>query len=328
MQKPFALCLLSASLALASVAAPASATHPATPAQATVGSMLPSAAETFSIGTLRVQRYGDHGRAVILIPGLTCGPWEWAQTIEHLRHAHVVYALTLAGFDGLQPPAVKTGLMDQAGASLLELIESRHLDHPVLIGHSIGGTLAIRFATRHSNLLSGVVAVDGLPVFPGMDDLTPAQRSARAEAMRKRMGGMTSAQFKEGNTRTLEFEMLDQAKAAHYATFTARSDPASTLEYMAEDIAADTRQALKNVSVPLLEISPYDASDYAMIAARSGKPAMTEQAKTSYYRKLLANAPHAEVISIAPARHFVMLDQPHKFQQAIDTFLAPLQPRS
>lgn len=28
------------------------------------------------VGTLVAQRYGDHGRPVILIPGLDCDPWE------------------------------------------------------------------------------------------------------------------------------------------------------------------------------------------------------------------------------------------------------------
>jgi len=33
----------------------------------------------------------------------------------------------------------------------------------------------------------------------------------------------------------------------------------------------------------------------------------------------------AEVVSIAPSRHFVMLDQPAKFQQALGSFLDSLQ---
>src|SRR5699024_9770915 len=121
---------------------------------------LPKAADTFTVGTLKVQRYGDHGRVVILIPGLECGPWEWARTIDHLKADHRVYALTLAGFDGMPAPGPDPGagsLLDRADASLLELITTRHLYKPVLIGHSLGGTLSLRFAGEHAGLLSGVV---------------------------------------------------------------------------------------------------------------------------------------------------------------------------
>jgi pimeloyl-ACP methyl ester carboxylesterase len=43
--------------------------------------------------------------------------------------------------------------------------------------------------------------------------------------------------------------------------------------------------------------------------------AVSEAQKTAYYQSLLANAPNAKVVSISPARHFVMLDQPVKLQQ-------------
>jgi pimeloyl-ACP methyl ester carboxylesterase len=51
---------------------------------------------------------------------------------------------------------------------------------------------------------------------------------------------------------------------------------------------------------------------------------MSEAQKTAYYQSLLADAPNAKVVSISPSRHFVMLDQPAKFQQAIDSFLKSL----
>lgn len=127
----------------------------------------PAPADT--VGTLKVERHGDHGHAVILTPGLQGGPWVWQQTIAQLQKHHVVYAVTLAGFDGMPAPEGDGNLFDRADASLLQLIEQHKIDKPVLIGHSLGGTLALRFAGEHPRLISGVVAVDGLPIFPGME---------------------------------------------------------------------------------------------------------------------------------------------------------------
>jgi pimeloyl-ACP methyl ester carboxylesterase len=280
-------------------------------------------AETFTVGTLSVQRYGDHGRPLILIPGLGSGAWVWDSTVAHLRQDHIVYTVTLAGFDGVPPPAQKTGLMDQADASLLQLIRDHHIDKPVLVGHSLGGTLAIRFASEHAGLLSGVVAVDGLPIFPGAERLDPAQRKAMAARMGARMAQVTPAQFKAqqvGYMRTMG--VLDPADADRYGALQARSDPAATAEYMAEDMAADGRPGLKNINIPLLEISPYNAPDFEQAAAASGRPASTEPQKTAYYRQLLSGAPQVKVVSIAPSRHFVMLDQPQRFLETLDSFLA------
>lgn len=318
-------CLLTMWMApYASHAAPATPSASAAACANTAGA-LPDASQTFTVGTLQVRRYGDHGRPVILIPGLGSGAWVWADTIKHLRDDHVVYALTLAGFDGVPAPTQKTGLLDQADAALLKLIKSRHLDRPVLVGHSLGGTLALRFAGEHNDLLGGVVAVDGLPVFPGAQDLTPDQRKARAEMFKTRMAGMTQAQFKAQQLAYMQhIGVIDQKEAACYAKLTGKSDPVATGEYAAEDYAADYRPGLKQVSVPVLEISPYNAPDFKMAATRSGQPVMSAQDKEGFYGKLIANAAHAKVVTIAPSRHLVMLDQPRKFLHVLDGFLSDL----
>jgi pimeloyl-ACP methyl ester carboxylesterase len=271
-------------------------------------------------GTLKVERHGDHGRPVILIPGLQGGPWLWQQTIESLQRDHVVYAVTLVGFNGVPAPADGGNLFDRADASLLQLIKQEHIDKPVLVGHSLGGTLALRFAGEHADLISAVVAVDGLPIFPGMDRVSTEQRKAMAAQMRQQMGAMTPDQFKAQSLQYMQHVgLVDQALAARYAPMTARSDIKASAQYMAEDLASDLRPGLKNATVPILEISPYYAPDF------SHPPmVMSEAQKAAYYQSLLSNAPNAKVVSISPSRHFVMLDQPAKFQQVLADFLTSL----
>jgi pimeloyl-ACP methyl ester carboxylesterase len=273
-----------------------------------------------TVGTLKVERHGDRGRAVILIPGLQGGPWVWQRTIEQLQKDHVVYAVTLAGFDGVPAPADGGNLFDRADASLEQLIEQRKIDKPVLVGHSLGGTLALRFAGEHPALISGVVAVDGLPIFPGMERVSAEQRKAMAAQMQQQMAAVTPEQFQAQSLGYMQkIGVIDPQLAARYAPMNARSDIKASAQYMAEDLAFDGRAALKDANVPILEISPYNAPDFSQPPM-----AMSEAQKTAYYQSLLADAPNAKVVSISPSRHFVMLDQPAKFQQALDAFLKSL----
>jgi pimeloyl-ACP methyl ester carboxylesterase len=284
------------------------------------GVALTREAATSSVGTLKVERHGDHGRPVILIPGLQGGPWVWQQTIAALEKNHVVYAVTLAGFDGMPAPTAGGNLFDRADASLQQLIEQQKIEKPVLVGHSLGGTLALRFAGEHAGLISGVVAVDGLPIFPGMDRVSAEQRLAMAAQMREKMAAVTPDQFQAQDLGYMQhIGVIDPQLAARYAPMNARSDIKASAEYMAEDLAADLRPGLKNANVPILEISPYNAPDFSQPPM-----VMTEQQKAEYYQSLLANAPNAKVVSISPSRHFVMLDQPVKFQQTLDNFLKSL----
>lgn len=273
-----------------------------------------------AVGTLEVERHGDHGRPIILIPGLEGGSWVWQQAIDHLRKTHVVYAVTLVGFDGVPAPTEGGSLFDRADASLLQLIRQEKIDKPVVVGHSLGGTLALRFASEHAGLISGVVAVDGLPVFPGMDRLDPKQRAAVAAQTREKMAQLTPEQFKQQALAYMQhIGVIDPQLAVRYAPMNARSDIKATAEYMADDLASDLRPGLKNANVPILEISPYNAPDFS-----HAPMVMSEAQKTAYYQSLLANAPNAKVVSISPSRHYVMLDQPAKFQQMLDDFLKSL----
>jgi len=270
-----------------------------------------------TVGSLKIEKHGDHGRPIVLIPGLGGGPWVWQDTVTKLEKDHVVYTLTLAGFDGMPVPTQGGNLFDLADQSLGNWLQSAHIGKPILVGHSLGATLALRFASEHPELISGVVAVDGLPLFPGMDRLTDEQRKTMAGKMQEHMASFTPAQFKaEQLSYMRQTGMIDQEQAEHYALLNAGSDIKATAQYMAEDLASDLRPGLKNATVPILEISPYKESDFS-----TGPMKMSEQQKADYYKSLLANAPNAKVVSISPARHFVMLDQPVKFQQVLDDFI-------
>lgn len=272
------------------------------------------------IGTLRVQQSGDHGRAVILIPGLESGPWVWQQSIADLEKSHVVYAVTLAGFDGMPSPARMTGLGDQASASLLQLIVLHHLDKPVLVGHSLGGALALRFAGEHPALISGAVSVDAPPIIPGMDQPDAAQRQQLREVFEK-IGPATALE-------DMQQSVIDPALAARYAPLVARSDPAAVRAYLAEGLDADLRPLMKHADVPILAIAAYYRPDFERDAAMSKQPVMSEADNVAYFQGLFADTPQAKVVSISPSRHFVMLDQPEKFRLALDAFLQSLPAES
>src|SRR5690606_28653941 len=120
-----------------------------------------SAPASFDVGSLHVEQRGEAGPAVILIPGLASGPWVWKTDADRLAKDHVVYLVTLPGFDGRAPDEKAT--FDSVVSDLGALIESRKLHKPALVGHSLGGTLSLAYAAAHADSIAGVVAVDGLP---------------------------------------------------------------------------------------------------------------------------------------------------------------------
>lgn len=271
----------------------------------------------FDAGSLHVEQISTHGPAVILIPGLASGAWTWEHTASRVATTHSVYLLTLPGFDGR--PARAGTTLESLRKDLRDLIVARHIDKPVLVGHSLGGTLSLAFAAEDSALIAGVVAVDGLPVFPGTEG-AGVDRHPLGERVRSQVAGQTPEQFRAYQQAYMrQFGVIDATLANELAVRSSRSDVGATAELAAQVLEQDLRPALARITVPVVEISPFHAPDFAAMG-------VDEERKTNYYRMLLDGVKQLEVVSISPARHFVMFDQPEKFASALDAALAKLQP--
>ncbi len=268
--------------------------------------------ESFDVGALVVEHQGK-GPPLVFIPGLASGSWTWKEDAKRLAASHSVYVVTVPGFDGRK--TVPGTTLDSLSNDLRALIDSRHLDKPVLVGHSMGGTLAMSFAAAHSDLVAGVVAVDGLPVFPGTENAT-GDRSAFAQRARAQIENQTPEQFAAyQQTYMKQFGSIDEGKAKDIAELSSRSDPRAVAEFAAQLLLLDLRPKLGAIKVPVIEISPFYAPDFAAMG-------VDEAGKTNYYRMLLSGIEHVDVLSISPARHFVMFDQPEKFAATLDQALA------
>lgn len=265
-------------------------------------------------GAFTVEKQGSKGTSILFIPGLASGSWTWKADAERLAKSHTVYLLTLPGFDG---KPVKPGTtIESLQADLKTLIEHERLKKPVLVGHSLGGTLSLGFAADHPELIAGVVAVDGLPVFPGTENLT--DRAALAQGARAQIENQTPEQFAQYQQAYMaRVGAIDPDRARKLAEWSSRSDPHAVADFAAQALQLDLRPKLKSITVPVTEISPFYPPDFAAMG-------LDEAGKTNYYRMLLAGIEKLDVVSISPARHFVMFDQPEKFAEALDQALAKM----
>jgi pimeloyl-ACP methyl ester carboxylesterase len=272
--------------------------------------------EQFEVGATLVERHGGKGAPLILIPGLASGAWVWQDAIRQFGKEHAIYVLTLPGFDG-RPGAEGKG-MAAAQESVRELIVSRKLQQPVLIGHSLGATMSLALAAAHPDLVRGVVAIDGLPVMPGTEDWPAAQRTQMVAMITAPKPAPTAQAFAAQQQQYMRgIGTLDMSRADELAKLSGKSDPAAVTRYMGDGIGIDMRSALPAIKAPVLVIAPYSPVDAAQLS-------LDEAGKAAYYAALMNGTPNVTVKTVAPARHFAMFDQPQKVADAIQAFLKTL----
>jgi pimeloyl-ACP methyl ester carboxylesterase len=268
-----------------------------------------------------VERHGQGQNAqrapLVLIPGLASGPWAWQDLIRRFSGERAVYVVTLPGFDGRAAaagPAFDAPL-DAARAALRELITSRRLAKPVLVGHSLGGALSFAVAQDIPAQVGGVISLDGLPVFPGTEALAPEQRPLMAAGVRRRFEASPPEGYADQQRQYMRTQgLVDMGKAEDLAALALRSDRAAVGAYMADLLTADLRPGLLNISAPVLVLVPYFEPD----ASQDG---MTSMMKLEHYRSLLAGTPKLTLEPVQKARHFAMFDQPDAVADAVRRFL-------
>lgn len=275
--------------------------------------------EQFQVGSMYVEKYANanaKGAPIILIPGLSSGGYVWDDTVKHLQKNHELYVITLAGFNG--KPAIAGPKLAKAKESLLELIQTQKIHKPVLVGHSMGSALSIWFAQTHSNLISGVFGVDGLPVFPRSESMSLEQRSTVASNLQVQMGSADQKSYAQQQVQYMRtMGVVDLQLADKIGALSAQSDPVATAEYMADLFRLDLRKDLPAISVPLALVSPYYAPDFAAMN-------VSAEAKHAYYEGLMKGTPNLRMVPIAGSRHFPMYDQPQVFQEKLAEFLKSL----
>lgn len=277
---------------------------------------------TKSFGTLRVERFGTADRAVILVPGLASGAWAWRDAIEGLKGSYSVYAVTLAGFDGVAP--VDGPHLDRAVADLAHLIETEHIDGAVIAGHSLGGHIALRVAGEHPTLVSGVLVVDALPQYPPAPaGQTPEARKQMVDRILGMLRAASDEQYAAYERSSSRMMVSDPAAADRVASLVLRSDRTTVVECAEEMMLKNLTPELGAIRVPVVVVVPIPAPAADLPEQfRSLSPDEMKARILPTYEAAYRGVPNVLLVPVLGARHFAMIDQPKAVLQALEALLA------
>jgi pimeloyl-ACP methyl ester carboxylesterase len=126
--------------------------------------------------TIRSVKIGDHrfvyrtagnGPDVLLIHGWLSSSRMWDDTIRYLAPHYRVWALDLIGFGDSRTGDPDIDLSVSAHVRLIvEFCRHQKIEPHAIVGHSMGGSISIKLATEHPNLLQRLVLV--CPVVTGL----------------------------------------------------------------------------------------------------------------------------------------------------------------
>ena len=281
---------------------------------------LATSAAAESARSFRVQVTGT-GRPILLIPGLASSGDTWTTTVAHLSGRFTCHVLTLAGFAGTPP--IDGPLFPTVRRDLARYINEQHLDRPIVIGHSLGGMLAMALATDHPDLVGPLVIVDGMPFLAGpnmqvknLEETRPTV--AKIEAY---MSSMTQQQWHAYATSgaSTRYMVTSASDAETLVEWSVATDRQTLTRALVEAYSVDLREDIAKITSPTLALGTWRGWHDQLAAYTIDVP---REAFMASFADQFARLPRLHFALHDTARHFIMWDDPAWFFGQIDAFLA------
>jgi pimeloyl-ACP methyl ester carboxylesterase len=119
------------------------------------------------VGGLRLhyERAGSGEPELLFVPGWCCDHRAFQPQFDHFARAHGVTSLDLRGCG--QSDAPEDGYsIPQLADDVVAVCAAAGIERPVVVGHSLGGMIAVELAARYPSLASALVLVDPGPIDP------------------------------------------------------------------------------------------------------------------------------------------------------------------
>jgi pimeloyl-ACP methyl ester carboxylesterase len=243
--------------------------------------------------------YGSGDIALVLIHGWSCDSNYWREQIPEFKKKYTIVAVDLAGHGGTDGNRANWSMANfgQDVATALSAVPNQKL---ILVGHSMGGPVAIEAARLLKNRVIGIIGVDtfktvGLPP-PSKAQIDALLKPFEADFIGHTRALVTDSFFAKG---------ADPQLVTKIAYDMSLSPPRVGIASMRAVLEYDFAAPLKDIGVPIVAIN----SDL-------GEP--TNEARI---RKVL---PKFHAVTLAGDGHFLMMEDARRFNPALETEIQSL----
>jgi len=245
-----------------------------------------------------------HGRPVVFLHGWV-GSWRyWFPTMERVAEDFRTYSFDFWGFGESRRKSTYESIQNYSD-QVIRFLDELGIDRCLLVGHSMGGMVAVKTAINHPKRISRVAAV-GAPIVGDslswllklIDRPIMADAFARVPWFRRYM----FHRFLGETTDPAVDEILDDS---------VKSSSTTLRNAVGSMWRTDLRPELSRLSVPTLIV-------------HGGRDEIVQPNQAD----LFDDIPVAEVVVMPESRHFPFLDEPEVFNDILIRFLKQDVPRT
>lgn len=235
------------------------------------------------------------GHPILFFPGFTCPGEVWEDVVKELSKTNECHVFTFAGFGNV--PAIEKPWLPKIKEGISQYILKENLHRPTLIGHSLGGALALWLASDGLFDFDNVIVVDALPstgalMIPNFD----SESIVYENPYNQKLFDMDDESFKVMATQMASGMSLNKEKTEQLTAWMVSADRETYVYGYTDFLKLDLRNTLANIKVPvtiLAATQPYG-----------------EEAVKDIYSQQYAKLGNYKIKYATESAHFIMYDQP------------------
>ena len=254
---------------------------------------------------LNYREYSEQGKPLIILHGLfgSLGNWGWHS--KQLAESFRVIGVDLRNHgDSPHEAEMDYQLMAE---DVRDLLEHLNIKQCAILGHSMGGKVAMQLALHHPELISRLVVAD----------IAPAEYPKAADGHLKILEGMTHLDLgaltsrKDAEVKLSEFVESEVTRKFILTNLTRNQDAAYEWRLNLEAI----KNNYENLRAKLEWSEPFEKPVLFV------KGALSNYIHSKHEKEILEIFPAASVKIIMEAGHWLHAERPQVFQKIVNDFL-------
>jgi pimeloyl-ACP methyl ester carboxylesterase len=271
-----------------------------------------------------VEVRGNGPVPMVLVPGLLLDWRIYDSFMERNASRYTMYALTLPGFAGSNPPPVppdavppsQTWWQNNAARAVWQVIEEHKLERPVLVGHVMGGQVAMRVAAEHPGAIRALVLLNALPAYPlgGLEEPVMAPQERRRlvdEEVSPGSKAKPDAAWKWEQRNWLQSSTTNAEVGKRLADEADSTPRPIAARYLLEFLASDVTEAFGKLSIPVL-----------VCASIPELPGIAKEDMRGLWRNAYKDHATTKVAFFEDSQELLTVEAPAELDRAVEQFLA------
>lgn len=251
-----------------------------------------------------VKKTGKGNQSLLFIPGFASSGEVWNETTAKFEKDFTCYTLTMKGFAGLKPEADASFTDWEKG--IAAYIKNNKIEKPIIIGHSMGGGIALAIAADYPELVGKIVIVDTLPCLAALSDPNfKSKENNDCTPTINKLTAMTDEQFRQMQTQSIPRLLADTTMQETVIGWSMKSDRKIFAKMYCDFSNTDLREKIKNIQCPSLILLE---SFFINL-----KPTIEDQYK---------NLKNANMQYASKGLHFIMYDDKEWYFNQLHNFLS------